>query len=172
MATTGRMKKRILDERMERDSAARHEPWGTAQDAYPSQRPRSEIRPPRPATVGRVLVVDDDPLILAMTERTLRHHGFEIITAADGPTAVQIYREEGHAIDLVVLDMTMPEMSGIETCLALHEVDAELRVIFASGYHPEATESSQLPDCVKAFVQKPYRPSELAALMRALIDAE
>jgi DNA-binding response OmpR family regulator len=165
-------KKRILDERMERDSAARHEPWGTAQDAYPSQRPRSEIRPPRRATIGRVLVVDDDALILAMTERTLRHHGFEIITAADGPTAVQIYREEGHAIDLVVLDVTMPEMNGMETCVALYELDANLRVIFSSGYDPEAAETSQLPDCVRAFVQKPYRPSELAAVMQALIDEE
>jgi CheY-like chemotaxis protein len=117
-------------------------------------------------------VVDDDPLILAMTERALRRFGFEIITAADGPTAVEIYREEGHAIDLVLLDVTMPNMNGIDTCLALHDLDPELQVIFSSGYDAGVTESAELPDCVRAFVQKPYRPSELAALLQGLIDDE
>ncbi len=164
--------KRSRDDQLERASTAREEHWGDTPDAHPSQRPKSEIRAPTKVTVGRVLVVDDDPLVLAMTERTLRRQGFEIITAADGPTALQIYREEGHAIDLVVLDVTMPDMSGIETCVALYALDEEVRVIFSSGYDAGVAEAEQLPDCVEAFVQKPYRPSELAELMRSLIDSE
>jgi two-component system cell cycle sensor histidine kinase/response regulator CckA len=164
--------KRIRDEQLERASAAREEHWVKNQEAYPSQRPKSEIRAPTKATAGRVLVVDDDALVLAMTERTLRRHGFTIITAADGPTALQIYREEGHAIDLVVLDVTMPDMSGIETCIALYELDDDVRVIFSSGYDAEVAESQELPDCVEAFVQKPYRPSELAELMQRLLDSK
>ena len=165
-------KKRTRDDQLERASAAREEHWGATQDAYPSQRPTSEIRAPTKATVGRVLVVDDDPLVLAMTERSLRYHGFAIITAADGATALQIYGEEGRAIDLVLLDVTMPDMSGIETCIALYAIDEDVRVIFSSGYDAGVAELDALPDCVKAFVQKPYRPSELAALMQRLLDSD
>ena len=165
-------KKRIREELLEYDDGERYEPGGTAPDAYPSQRPRSEIRPPRPTTRGRVLVVDDDALVLSMMERALRRFGFEIITAADGPTGLQIYREEGHAIDLVVLDVNMPNMGGMETCSALYGIDPGVRVIFSSGYDARAAGGTDLPSCVKAFVQKPYRPSEFAELLQGLLDEE
>ncbi len=159
------LKKRALDE-------ACQERAGAARESCPSGRPHSGFRTAQRSTLGCVLVVDDDPLVLTMTERTLSRHGFQILTASDGGSAVQVFREERHRIDVVVLDMTMPDMDGIETCVALYGEDTSVRVIFSSGYEASVAEAAELPDCVKGFVQKPYRPSEMASLIQRVIEED
>lgn len=165
-------KNRIWKELLDRDTGEPREPWARPATPPSSHRVESEVRGKPRATCGKLLVVDDDPLVLAMTERALRHYGFEVLTAADGPTAVELYRDEGKTIDLVVLDMTMPGMDGIDTCVALYKLDVRVHVIFASGYDSGAADSGELPDCVKGFVQKPYRPSELVDLINGVIATD
>ena len=163
-------KNRMWDELL-RGEARDHEPWASAKGCEQA-RMVSDIRTAAPSDQGRVLVVDDDPLVLGMTERALRRYGFEVVTASDGPSAIELYRAEASSLDLVILDLTMPGMDGVDTCIELYKVNPDVEVVFASGYDAGAAESGDLPDCVKGFVQKPYRPSDLAQLLYGVIHGK
>jgi PAS domain S-box-containing protein len=125
----------------------------------------------RPATVrgversGRVvLVVDDEPVVLDVARDILQHYGFEVATASSGRMAVEIMRER--QIDLAMLDMTMPEMNGLQTLGALRAIRPDLPAILSTGFsEPEATQQfagTQL----SGFIKKPYAPNVLVAKVR------
>jgi|GEM_PF-1244344 len=110
--------------------------------------------------VGTILVADDEEMIRNLAALTLRGRGHRVLQAADGQQAVDIYSAEKDNIDLVLLDLTMPILSGHETFRHLLRLNPRVRVLFASGYAAE-----QLTDLEKelmaGFVKKPYRPNEL-----------
>lgn len=128
---------------------------------------RRRAVPDRP----RVLVIDDDHLVRAMMARALDRHGFEVVTADGGRTAVTLFREQAQMIDLVLLDLTMPDLGGEETLVALREVDPGVRVVFSSGA-ALGTHGEGLPPGCRGFVRKPCLPSELAATLRAVLADE
>jgi CheY-like chemotaxis protein len=117
---------------------------------------------PTPARVARetVLVVDDEDMIRRLAVMALQSRGYRVLEAADGQQAVDVYAREGDRIDLIVLDLTMPILSGHEAFRHLLRLNPRVRVLFASGYSAE-----QLSDLEKelmaGFLSKPYRPHEL-----------
>jgi nitrogen-specific signal transduction histidine kinase/CheY-like chemotaxis protein len=117
---------------------------------------------------GTVLVVDDEELIRDLAALTLEGHGYRVLRAADGREAVEVYAAERDRIDLVVLDLTMPVLSGHEAFRQIRELNPAARVLFASGYAVE-----QLSDLEKGlmagFLKKPYRPSDLVLAVEAAI---
>jgi signal transduction histidine kinase len=116
-----------------------------------------------------VLVVDDDANVSRVAERMLASAGLEVLTAAEGSEALEIWRERG-GVDLVLLDLHMPGLSGEATCRALRELDPDALVLFTSGY-PEQEASDLLVDARhSAFIQKPYRTEQLLAKVRALLE--
>ncbi len=125
---------------------------------------RRRAVPERP----RVLVIDDDRLVRAMMERALDRHGFEVVTADGGRSALAIFRVQAAAIDLVLLDLTMPDLGGEETFVALREIDPGVRVVFSSGA-ALGTQGEGLPPGCRGFVRKPCLPSELAVVLRAVL---
>ncbi|MCI0682013.1 MAG: response regulator [Gemmataceae bacterium] len=107
-----------------------------------------------------ILVVDDEPLIRQMTTTVLTQRGFRVLEAADGDQAVTRYRNEKDHIDLVILDLTMPKLSGQEAFRQLRQINPQVAVLFASGYTTEhITEEEQ--NQILGFVKKPFRPNEL-----------
>jgi two-component system cell cycle sensor histidine kinase/response regulator CckA len=80
-----------------------------------------------------ILLVEDDPLILKYCREMIQALGFETLTAADGTTAIQIYRENNPRIDLVMLDMMLPGVDGFSVLNILKEINPELKVIIISG---------------------------------------
>jgi PAS domain S-box-containing protein len=116
-----------------------------------------------------ILVVDDEPFIRKLARTILEQWGFPILTAADGEEALAVYREHGSDIDLVLLDCTMPGMTGLEVLQELQKLNQDVRVVFSSGHSVSGVEQL-LAAGGRAFVAKPYRPEELVGRIRQVLD--
>lgn len=117
----------------------------------------------------RVLVVDDDDLVRQTFATALRRAGFEILEARDGDDGLRAYAEAGGQIDLVILDIIMPNREGIETLIELRKIDRDVRVIAISG--GGRTRNFDLLDLAQRFgasliLSKPIRPSQLVEKVR------
>jgi len=123
---------------------------------------------------GTALLVDDEETIRAMGARMLARLGFAVLTAADGAEALSVYAEHRGEISVVLLDLTMPRLSGEETFRGLRALDPEVRVVMSSGYTEQDIASLFADGRPPAgFVQKPYTLVELRERLRmALEEAE
>jgi CheY-like chemotaxis protein len=96
-------------------------------------------------------------------------YGYRVLLAEDGLQALEVYQREGGRIDLVVLDLTMPRLSGRDTLRRLAGLDPGVKVLFSSGYSADQVNLAEFPE-VLGFVHKPYRSDELAAAVRSALD--
>jgi signal transduction histidine kinase/DNA-binding response OmpR family regulator len=126
-----------------------------------------KLRPRRPA---RVLLVDDDEAMLELGRELLREVGYEVVVAEDGRRALDIYRAHASTIDLVILDLVMPEMDGGETYLAMKEVRPDLRAMFCTGYLPEQVVGGLLREEDLRAIQKPFEPAAFLSLVREVLE--
>jgi signal transduction histidine kinase len=113
-----------------------------------------------------VLVVDDEPHVARVAARMVEMAGGSAIVVPGGREALARYREGGAEIDAVLLDLTMPGLSGHDTLVALREVDAHVPVILTSGYPEEEVGGPLGSDPALAFIQKPYRAATLVDTLR------
>lgn len=123
---------------------------------------RAEERPaaaPRPAG-GRVLLVDDEPLVRRATRRLLESGGYEVVEAADGIDGLERFRERPEAFDVVLLDLSMPRMGGEEAFVALRAIRPGVPVVIASGY-ADGGPDRLLSQPAVGFAAKPYDRGEL-----------
>ncbi len=120
---------------------------------------------------GKILVVDDDDLVRDVAGRILATMGFTPIPAGSGPEAVATWREQGDDIDCVLLDLTMPGMSGAEVFRAIRELSPQARIILTSGYDEQEATRDLVGQGLAAFHQKPYLAADLAATLRAVLSA-
>ncbi|MCU0612704.1 MAG: response regulator, partial [Candidatus Eisenbacteria bacterium] len=110
---------------------------------------------------GRVLVVDDEEVVRNVASDLLRELGHEVVTAESGSQAVQYYREHADAVDLVIIDLVMPEMDGRECYAELRKLNPSIRVLLSTGFGMNGRIQEALDDGMSGFVQKPYRMAEL-----------
>lgn len=111
---------------------------------------------------ARILFVDDEDLLRTMAAVMLRSLGYDVVTQPNGREAVEYYRNNWRDIDLVILDMIMPEMGGHEAFLAMREVNPKVKALLSSGYSMDGEAQSILDDGVTGFVGKPYRQTGLS----------
>jgi PAS domain S-box-containing protein len=116
-----------------------------------------------------ILLVDDEPMLRSLGKNILEQYGYRVLLAEDGAEAVDIYQREGQQIDLIILDLTMPRMSGPDALRKLRQINPAVRSLFASGYFagPEAPCAEEE---IAGFIHKPYRPHDLANLVRMTLD--
>jgi PAS domain S-box-containing protein len=119
---------------------------------------------------GTVLVVDDEPTVREVSRSILEMAGFTVLTAADGEKGLEIYREHGDEISIVLLDMTMPRMSGEETFRELRKLRPGVKVILTSGYNEQDATDRFAGKGLAGFIQKPYPPSALLAKVRTALE--
>ncbi len=119
---------------------------------------------------GTVLVVDDDMLVCKSLGRTLRKLGFEVLVASGGVEALELYREHGSRIQIVLLDVIMPGMGGLEVFQALKQLDPRVRVLISSGYSEEATSEALMEQGALGFLKKPYDIDKLRSEIAAALD--
>jgi len=100
-------------------------------------------------------------MVRHLARNVLERGGFSVVTADDGEQALDIYRREGRAIDLVLLDYSMPRMNGVQVLKELQQLDPEVCAVFSSGYHTDHDVDQLLAAGARAFVPKPYRPNDL-----------
>ena len=143
---------------------------------FPAVDGAADPEPPRPEPVaaasgsGLVLVADDDAGVRAVARQALEMRGYEVIEAEDGAAALDQLRLQGGRVGLVVLDATMPNMSGESTLREIREMRPDLPVLLSSGYDEQAT-LKRFPDLGEArFLAKPYGPLDLLAKVQALLQ--
>lgn len=135
----------------------------------PLPRPDETRRAAEPPRGGTVLVIDDEEAIRVIAARILRGAGMTVLVAADGPEGLGVFREHRGAIDAVILDLTMPGMSGLEAAAALRRERPDLPVVLMSGYSIQEVTRQSAGQGIAGFVEKPFRiPDLLAAVRNAL----
>ena len=114
---------------------------------------------------GAVLLVDDDELVNETCRALLEHLGFEVLSAFDGQTALDIYSKRGDEIDLVILDQKMPGMSGLECLKQLVLLDSQVRVVLSSGNTVDDPQHEQSTN-VLGLLPKPYTLKDLGRMLK------
>jgi len=117
-----------------------------------------------------ILVVDDEPTLVRLSEKILTSFGYQALTATSGLEACRILQEKKDQIDLVVLDFVMPGMSGEETFQRLREIDPHIRILLASGHSRDGKAKNLIDQGVQGFIQKPFVMQELADAVRKALD--
>ncbi len=121
---------------------------------------------------GTILVVDDEQTVRAVAKMILEEFGFDVLTANDGAQAVEVFREHAKQIDAVLLDMTMPRLSGEEVFTELRRIRPDVPVVLSSGYNEEEATARFTGKGLAGFLQKPYRPNALIQKLRELLSKE
>jgi DNA-binding response OmpR family regulator len=114
----------------------------------------------------KILLVDDDPDLLDVTAYALRREGFDVLVAADGVQALR--RWEADRPDLVVLDVGMPHLSGMDVCRKIRQV-SETPVIMLTGASDEQRVLDAFENGADDYVRKPFSPKQLALRVRAVL---
>jgi two-component system, cell cycle sensor histidine kinase and response regulator CckA len=117
---------------------------------------------------GTVLFVDDEESVRTVGSRMLTRLGYQVLTAADGWEGVEVYRRHGHEISLVILDLTMPRLDGVQAFEELRRLNPAVRVILASGYSEKDVASRVPRGSVAGVLQKPYTIERMKALLQQL----
>jgi PAS domain S-box-containing protein len=135
--------------------------------------PAEEI--PTAAARGRgetILIAEDEPALRRLAARVLRNLGYEVLEAASGVEALQVWEERGKKVDLLLTDMVMPDgLTGRELAKQMKTRESGLKVIYTSGYSPEAGETAFVFREGINFLQKPYPSNKLAKAIRDCLDA-
>lgn len=114
-----------------------------------------------------ILVAEDERIIRNLAEITLKKAGYQVITANDGQEAVDIFKENAGTIDLLLLDIMMPNKNGWEAFMEIREENQEIPVVFCSGYSDDVLMEEYLHETPAEIIQKPYR---LNALLEKIED--
>jgi two-component system cell cycle sensor histidine kinase/response regulator CckA len=143
----------------------------TAADAEQS---RIERRPEKPKDLtgrGTVLLVEDEDAVRSFAARALGQRGYEVLQATTGAEALEVFAGHQGEVDLVVSDVVMPEMDGPTLCEHLRRQRPDLKVIFISGYAEDAFRQHLAENEDFMFLQKPFDLKELAAAVKAALEA-
>jgi len=124
---------------------------------------------PVPYAARRVLVIDDEPIVVGALAEILELEGYAVTTAFGGHEAIELFRREPERYVGVLLDMTMPRLGGLEVLRELRQIRPDVRVILMSGY--ERGRAAQLEQPPFGFLQKPFRSEDLLAAVGKLDDA-
>ena len=118
----------------------------------------------------RVLFVDDEHVLAELGENMLKPLGYTVTTKTNSIEALEIFRAQPQSFDLVVTDMTMPDMTGLELAGKLLQIRADLPIILCSGFSEMATHDKARATGVREFVMKPVDLSEMAKIVRRVLD--
>lgn len=119
---------------------------------------------------GLVLVVDDDETVRTVTTSAVQRMGFTVITAENGLEGVEVFRQHRDDIKLVIMDLTMPHLSGEEAFREIRTIKPDAAVIIMSGYNELETSQRFAGKGVAAFVQKPFEIPRLRELVREVAE--
>lgn len=125
-----------------------------------------------PGGTETILIADDQAMIRHLVQRTLEDLGYTVVTAKTGREAVQIFDKHHEEIDLVVLDIQMPEMDGLDACEMILKTYPATRIILSSGYIDEQIEARIENQGAQGFLSKPYNEEDLAVHIREVLDRD
>ncbi len=118
---------------------------------------------------GTILFVDDEPMILDMGVKMLKCLGYSVLEAKGGRDAVEVYKGNKDKIDMVILDIIMPDMGGSEAYDRMKEINPDVKVLLSSGYSIDSQAKKILERGCDAFIQKPFTMKELSQCIRQIM---
>lgn len=116
-----------------------------------------------------ILLVESEQRALGISRKILENLGCRVLAAADSAEALKVYRERKSEIDLVILDVIIPELGGVTACNQLRQVDPSAKVLVVTGAHNGKSGWPELVAGANAILTKPYKVAELARALRLLI---
>lgn len=124
------------------------------------------------ATIGRgtILLAEDEENMVQLLKRVLGQRGYEVLVAADGAVAIDLFSRHSHEIDVVLLDVGLPKIAGWDVIRRLKEKDPAVNVVVASGYIEPELKSKMFEAGVKAVVHKPYAVATIVETLQDVIE--
>jgi two-component system cell cycle sensor histidine kinase/response regulator CckA len=117
-----------------------------------------------------VLVVEDERIMLRLLAKFLSRQGYQVLLAADGEQAIDGYCRHKTEIDVVLLDVGLPKVSGVDVLRKMKKENPDVRVVVASGYLDAQMKAEMYRAGVKAFVDKPYLLPEMLEKLRSVAE--
>jgi signal transduction histidine kinase len=132
---------------------------------------REEVLEDLPEAYGEtILLVEDEPVVLEVCQVMLEHLGYRVLTATNGQRALAVYTAHQHEIALVLMDMIMPVMGGVQLFHALRELQPAVKAVVMTGYPLEEKGRQLLAEGILAWIQKPLNPAQLAQTLRRVLQ--
>jgi len=117
-----------------------------------------------------ILLVDDEEMIVNVGEQMLDRLGYTVIIAKGGKEAIELYKENQEKIDMVILDMIMPDVDGKMAYEKLKEINPGIKVLLSSGYSVTGQAQEILDKGCNGFIQKPFNLKDLSLKLRSILD--
>jgi DNA-binding NtrC family response regulator len=116
-----------------------------------------------------LLIVDDSPYVVEFISNGLIDLGYEVLTAQSSKDAINIFEAHNENISLVITDIVMPDMNGMQLVKKMRELNPSIKAIVMSGY-PLGLENDIYDTCIIASIQKPVKIQDLADAVRGALD--
>ena len=120
---------------------------------------------------ARILLVEDEEVIRNLATDMLNSFGYMVETREDGLVGVEYYSKHWQEIDLVILDLIMPGMSGPEAYYAMKDINPQIKTLISSGYSIDGIAQKLLDDGAQDFIQKPFQLAELSAKIAGVLES-
>ncbi|MBW2468589.1 MAG: PAS domain S-box protein [Deltaproteobacteria bacterium] len=131
-----------------------------------------EVRTVTPIVVtgnGIILLIDDEKMIIDVGRELLQELGYDVLTASSGREAIEVYRQKHAQVDLVIMDLIMPGLSGGETYDRLKEINTDVKVLLSSGYSINGQAAKIMERGCDGFIQKPFNINQLSEKIQSII---
>ena len=119
-----------------------------------------------------VLLIDDDEMVVDVGELILKNSGYDVVSAKSGKEAIEVYKENHSRIDMVILDMILPDMGGGDTYDKLKEINPGIKVLLASGYDLDYQGRDIMERGCDGFIQKPFNMNEMLEKIRGILTSK
>lgn len=119
----------------------------------------------------QILLIDDEPMVLRSSKRVLQKMGYTVHTAPGGHEALRVFKAHLNEIELVMLDMIMPDMDGAQVFSVLRQIDPGVKVLICSGYAKDRKVETLLAEGARAFIQKPFDIDLLSHSVKTIIES-
>jgi two-component system cell cycle sensor histidine kinase/response regulator CckA len=119
---------------------------------------------------GTVLVVENEQFVLRLLEKVLSEGGYQVLLAADGQEAIETYCRHKTEIDVVLLDVGLPKVNGVDVLYRMKSENPDVRVIIVSGFLEPELRTKMQQAGVQHFIEKPYMLDQLVETIQGLIE--
>ena len=118
---------------------------------------------------GTILLADDEEMVLDIGVQMLKRLGFNVIPVDSGRKAIETFVEKKDSIDIIILDIVMPDLGGAEVVDAIKDIDPNSKIMLSSGYGKDRKVNDIMQNC-HGFIQKPFSLQELSASLQSIIE--
>ncbi len=120
---------------------------------------------------GKIMIVDDEPAVGDYLGELLRRQGYDVVVETESKIALATLKQTPTAIDLIITDQTMPDMTGLELAAEIRSLQLELPIILLSGYSEQINSATATGDCIQAYFRKPIDSSLLLEKVDELLNS-